>query len=41
MSALVLLGAVFVTWDVAKSDQGTASASGFSRWVGETFGKAH
>jgi len=41
MSALVLLGAVFVTWDVAKSDQGTASASGFSKWVGETFGKSN
>jgi hypothetical protein len=38
LSAVVLLGAVFVTWDVAQSDKGTASASGFSKWVGETFG---
>jgi len=38
LSGMVLLGAIFVTWDVAKSDQGTAAASGFSKWVGETFG---
>ena len=38
LSAVVLLGAVFVTWDVAQSDKGTAAASGFSKWVGETFG---
>ena len=38
LSAVVLLGAVFVTWDVAQSDKGTSSASGFSKWVGETFG---
>ena len=38
LSAVVLLGAVFVTWDVAQSDRGTAAASGFSKWVGETFG---
>jgi len=38
LSALILMGAVFVSWDVAKSDQSNATASGFSRWVGETFG---
>ena len=38
LSSLILLGAVFVTWDVAQSDKGTASASGFSKWVGDTFG---
>ena len=38
LSALVLVGAVCVSMDVAKSDQTTASSSGFSRWVGETFG---
>ncbi len=36
--AVVLLCAVFVTWDVAKSDKPEASMTGFSRWVGETFG---
>jgi excisionase family DNA binding protein len=36
--ALVLIGGVCVSWDVAKSDQSGASATGFSRWVGETFG---
>lgn len=36
--AVVLLCAVFVTWDVAKSDKPEATMTGFSRWVGETFG---
>lgn len=35
--ALVLIGGVFVTWDVARSDQTGASPTGFSKWVGETF----
>jgi hypothetical protein len=38
LSALILVGAVCVSLDVAKSDQTTSTASGFSRWVGETFG---
>jgi excisionase family DNA binding protein len=37
-AAIVLIGGVFVTWDVAKSDQSGASSTGFSKWVGETFG---
>jgi hypothetical protein len=36
--AVILLCAVFVTWDVAKSDKPEATMTGFSRWVGETFG---
>lgn len=38
LGALVLVGGMFVTWDVAKSDQTGAAPTGFSRWVGETFG---
>ncbi len=38
LGAVVLLCAVFVTWDVAKSNKPEASMTGFSRWVGETFG---
>jgi hypothetical protein len=36
-SAVVLICAVFVAMDVAKSDGREASATGFSKWVGETF----
>lgn len=38
LGALFMFGAVFATLDVAKSDKVTASASGFSKWLGETFG---
>jgi hypothetical protein len=38
LGAVVMLCAVFVAWDVAKSDRADASATAFSRWVGETFG---
>lgn len=37
-AAIVLIGGMFVTWDVAKSDQVGATSTGFSKWVGETFG---
>jgi cell division septation protein DedD len=39
LGAVVLIGAMFVSMDMAKSDRTTAAASGFSKWVGETFGK--
>jgi excisionase family DNA binding protein len=38
LGALLMIGCVFVSYDVAKSDRTTASASGFSKWLGETFG---
>jgi excisionase family DNA binding protein len=38
LGAVVLLGGVFVTWDVAQSDRVGSSPTGFSKWVGETFG---
>jgi uncharacterized membrane protein len=38
LGAVVMLCAVFVAWDVAKSDRADASATAFSKWVGETFG---
>jgi len=38
LGAVVLVCATFVSMDMAKSDRGTAAASGFSKWVGETFG---
>ena len=38
LGALLLVGCVFVSFDLAKSDSMTASASGFSQWLGETFG---
>jgi len=37
LGALILIGGVFVTLDVAKSDQTGTSPTGFSKWVGETF----
>jgi len=37
-SALAIFGAMFVTWDMAKSDRATASSTGFSQWWGEKFG---
>jgi hypothetical protein len=37
-SAVLLICGVFVAMDVAKSDGREASATGFSKWVGETFG---
>jgi excisionase family DNA binding protein len=36
--AVILICSVFVTWDAAKSDGEGATMTGFSRWVGETFG---
>jgi excisionase family DNA binding protein len=39
-SAIVLVGGMFVSWDVAKSDNPDATSTGFSKWVGETFGGA-
>ncbi len=38
LSAVILVCAVFVNWDVARSNQTGPQASGFSKWVGETFG---
>jgi hypothetical protein len=38
LGAVVLVCATFVSLDMAKSDRETAARSGFSKWVGETFG---
>jgi excisionase family DNA binding protein len=38
LGALLMIGCVFVSFDVAKSDRANASASSFSKWLGETFG---
>jgi excisionase family DNA binding protein len=38
LSAVVLVCAMFVSWDVAKSDRGTSQPNGFSKWVADTFG---
>jgi len=38
LGALLMVGCVFVSFDVAKSDNQNASSSGFSRWLGENFG---
>lgn len=37
-SALFVLGAAFVTFDMAKSDRASASATGFSQWWMDKFG---
>ena len=37
VGALAVVGAIFVCLDMAKSDSGTATASGFSHWWGEKF----
>ena len=38
LGALLMVGCVFVSFDVAKSDNSNATASSFSKWLGETFG---
>lgn len=38
LGGAILVCAVFVSWDVARSDRAGASSTGFSKWVGETFG---
>lgn len=40
LSAVVLIGGVFVALDMAKSDKLNSSPTGFSKWAGETFGGA-
>ncbi|MCK6480125.1 MAG: helix-turn-helix domain-containing protein [Planctomycetes bacterium] len=38
LGALLLVGCVFVSLDMSKSDRPDAASSGFSKWLGETFG---